>query len=56
MAVSDWDWGHVLQIHDNIISNWTAGDTYVIPPDVFHTSANFGIAPKYTLTITGVKK
>ena len=56
VAVSDWDWGHVLQIHDNIIANWTAGDTYVIPPDVFHTSANFGIAPKYTLTITGVKK
>ena len=56
VAVSNWDWGHVLQVHDNIISNWKAGDTYIIPPDVFHTSANFGIAPKYTLTVTGVRQ
>ena len=55
VAVSDWDWGHVLQVHDNMISNWKSGDTYVIPPKIFHASANFGIAPKYTLTITGVK-
>ena len=55
VAVSDWDWGHVLQVHDNIISNWKAGDTYVIPANVFHASANFGIAPKYTLTITGIQ-
>ena len=56
VAVSDWDWGHVLQLHDNVISNWSSGDTYVIPPGVFHASANFGIAPKYTLTVTGVRK
>ena len=54
VAVSDWDWGHVLQVHDNMVSNWTAGDTYIIPNDIFHASANFGIGPKYTLTITGV--
>jgi hypothetical protein len=53
VAVSEWDWGHVLQIHDNVISNWSPGDTYIIPPNVFHASTNFGISPKYTLTITG---
>jgi hypothetical protein len=56
VAVSDWDWGHVLQVHDNIISNWQPGDTYIIPAGVCHASANFGIAPKYTLTITGVRQ
>ena len=55
VAISDWDWGHVLQVHDNMISNWNAGDTYIVPEGVFHASANFGIAPKYTLTITGVR-
>ena len=55
VAVSEWDWGHVLQVHDNMIAKWNPGDTYVIPPNVFHASANFGIAPKYTLTITGVR-
>ena len=55
VAVSEWDWGHVLQVHDNMIAKWNPGDTYVIPPNVFHASANFGIAPKYTLTITGIR-
>jgi oxalate decarboxylase/phosphoglucose isomerase-like protein (cupin superfamily) len=54
VAVSEWDWGHVLQVHDNVIANWSPGDAYIIPPDVFHASANFGISPKYTLTVTGV--
>lgn len=53
VAISDWDWGHALQVHDKMISNWKPGDTYIIPPKVFHASANFGIRPKYTLTITG---
>lgn len=56
VAVSEWDWGHVLQVHDNVISNWMPGDTYVIPEGVFHASSNFGISPKYTLTITGVRQ
>tara|TARA_Y100001937_G_C7123766_1_gene333879 strand:+ start:1270 stop:1890 length:621 start_codon:yes stop_codon:yes gene_type:complete len=56
VAISDWDWGHVLQVHDNMIANWKPGDAYVIPPNVFHASANFGISPKYSLTITGISK
>ena len=56
VAISDWDWGHVFQMHDNIISNWNPGDTYIVPKGVFHASANFGIKPKHTLTITGVRQ
>ena len=56
VAISDWDWGHALQVHDNMIANWKAGDTYIVPSGVFHASANFGISPKYTLTVTGVRK
>ena len=55
IAVTPGDWGHVLQVHNRMISNWKAGDTYKIPAGVFHASANFGITPKYTLTVTGVK-
>ena len=53
VAVSEWDWGHCLQVHDNMIANWKSGDTYIIPDGIFHASANFGIAPKYTITMTG---
>jgi len=56
VAISDWDWGHVFQMHDNMISNWRSGDTYIVPKGIFHASANFGISPKYTLTITGVRQ
>jgi hypothetical protein len=56
VAVSDWDWGHVLQAHNNVISHWKTGDTWEIKPGVWHCSANFGIANKYTFTITGVSK
>ena len=47
--------GHALQVHDNIISNWQPGDTNIIPAGVCQASANFGISPKYTLTVTGVR-
>jgi hypothetical protein len=56
VAISDWDWGHALQVHDNMIANWKPGDTYIIPAGVCHASTNFGISPKYTLTVTGVRK
>jgi len=53
VAISPWDWGHFLQVHDNMLHHWKPGYTVEIPNDVFHLSANFGINPKYTLTVTG---
>jgi hypothetical protein len=53
VAISPWDWGHFLQVHDNMIHHWEPGYTVEIPNEVFHLSGNCGIAPKYTLTITG---
>lgn len=55
VAVSPWDWGHFLQVHDNMIHHWEPGYTLQIPDGVFHTSANFGIQPKITLTVTGIR-
>ena len=54
IAISKWDWGHFLQVHDKMIYNWKPGDTWIIPPDVWHLSGNAGIKPKLTLTVTGV--
>ena len=54
--LEDWDWGHFLQVHDNIISHWTPGDVIEIPNEVFHLSANFGIETKLTLTVTGYRQ
>lgn len=53
VAISEWSWGHFLQVHDNMFHHWIPGDCIEIPNEVFHLSANFGILPKYTLTVTG---
>ena len=53
VAVTPWDWGHILQIHDNVISNYDSGYAVEIKEGVFHLSANVGINSKYTFTITG---
>jgi len=56
VAVSPWDWGHFLQVHDNMIHHWSPGYALEIKEGVWHLSGNFGIAPKSTLTITGYIK
>lgn len=53
VAVSPWDWGHFVQLHDFVWSNWVSGDTVEIPVELYHLSVNFGILPKYTVSITG---
>jgi len=53
VAISPWDWGHFLQVHDNMIHHWDPGYALEVKEGVWHLSGNFGIAPKYTLTVTG---
>ena len=53
IAVSPWDWGHFLQVHDNMIHHWEPGYCVEVPNEAFHLSGNCGISPKYTLTVTG---
>ena len=53
IAVTPWDWGHFLQVHDNMISNYDSGYAVEIPEGVYHLSGNAGINPKYTFTVTG---
>jgi hypothetical protein len=39
-----------------MIHHWKPGYAIEVQAGVWHLSANFGIAPKYTLTVTGYKK
>ncbi len=54
-AASPWDWGHMLQIHDKVITHWDMGDTYEVPTGVWHLSTSNGISPKYSFAVTGRK-
>ena len=53
IAITPWDWGHFLQVHDNLISKYDSGYAVQIPESVYHLSGNAGINPKYTFTVTG---
>ena len=55
IAVSEWSWGHFLQVHNHMIHHWKPGYVCEVPEGVFHLSANFGIVPKLSLTMTGFR-
>ena len=52
--VQDWKDGHAFQISKTVITNWKAGQVHQIPFGLGHASSNFGYAPQYTVSFTGV--
>jgi hypothetical protein len=53
LFLEDWHWGHILQVGNNMLSNWKAGDIYTWDYGMYHLSSNAGIVPKWTCQITG---
>ena len=53
-SVGDWKDGHAFQISKTVLHNWAKGDVYNIPFGVGHASSNFGYAPQYTVSFTGI--
>ena len=52
--LEDWNWGHFIQVGNNVLSNWKAGDIYTYKYGMYHLSCNVGLEPKYTMQITGM--
>ena len=53
LFLEDWHWGHFLQVGNNVLSHWKAGDMYTWEYGMYHLSTNGGILPKWTCQITG---
>jgi len=53
ICLEDWNWGHFLQIGNNVLSQWKAGDVFTWEYGMYHTSGNAGQVPKFTAHITG---
>tara|TARA_B100000965_G_scaffold401274_1_gene424751 strand:+ start:1008 stop:1703 length:696 start_codon:yes stop_codon:yes gene_type:complete len=51
-----WDWGHIFQIGNNVLSNWKGGESYLIPKYRYHLTVNAGIKDFYMLAVTGELK
>ena len=53
--LEDWQSGHYLEIDNEPITRWRAGDAVEWRYDAPHMAANIGLLPRYTLQITGHK-
>ena len=53
LFLEDWHWGHFLQVGNNVLFHWKAGDIYTWKYGMYHLSTNGGIKPKWTCQITG---
>lgn len=51
--LEDWQSGHYLEVADEPITPWKAGDVVTWWYDTPHLAANMGTTPRYTLQITG---
>lgn len=56
LMVSDWHWGQILQIDNDVVAHWSSGDVFMIPLKHWHLSANQGLMPKITVSLTGLLK
>ena len=43
VMISDWHWGHVLQIENSYFPNWKSGELYNLPMPRPHCSTNMGM-------------
>jgi len=51
--LEDWQPGHYLEVMDQPVVKWRAGDVIEWVYDTPHMAANVGSTPRYTLQITG---
>ena len=53
LMLSDWGWGQIMQVGNQVLCNWSAGSSYTIQPGVWHLSHNHGLYPHLVASITG---
>lgn len=52
--LEDWKPGHWMDVEDEPVTNWKAGNYLIFDSTILHGSANAGRQPKYTCQITGI--
>jgi|TARA_B100000073_G_scaffold348413_1_gene367079 hypothetical protein len=55
VMITDWHWGHVLQIENSYFPNWKSGEVYNLPIPRPHCSTNMGMRLKLTCSISGAQ-
>lgn len=52
--VTDWEDGHIFQISKTVLWNYKKGQVFHIPFGQGHASANAGLTPQYSVSLTGI--
>jgi hypothetical protein len=53
--LQDWKWGYYLQVGNNPITHWKAGDIITMPFGMYHLSVNAGTEVRHTMQINGLE-
>jgi hypothetical protein len=52
IMVTDWTYGHVVQIGNDVLSHWSRGDSFTWTGDTWHGAANFGSSDMIIMQVT----
>lgn len=55
VMLEDWAPGHMVQLDDLVLNNWSAGDVWYFDTDVQHWAANCGTTNFYTCQVSTLK-
>jgi hypothetical protein len=53
--MQDWKWGYYLQVGNNPITNWKAGQIITMPFGMYHLSVNAGTEVRHVMQINGLE-
>ena len=51
--LDDWKSGHISEVNNSPVTDWRAGDYIAWENTTPHMAGNMGVAPRYTLQLTG---
>lgn len=52
ILLDDWDFGQVIQIGNDVLTRWKAGDVFTWVGDTWHGAANFGVKELIVMQVT----
>ena len=52
ILLTEWNFGHILQVGSDVFSNWKAGDAFTWDNDTWHGACNFGKEEMIIMQVT----
>jgi len=56
ILLTDWSFGHILQVGSDVFSHWNAGDAFTWDNDTWHGACNFGKDDMILMQVTYIEE